>query len=350
MPGPEASPCEGLPYDIPLDNLSALEGARRVAVQVPPGLRPFLDKIGGCVAERLPGAEVLLHMDPVYGACDLAYPQLAEIAGVDGIVHIGHTPYPLELAGPHAMPSSVRTVFLPAYSRAWPGEEALSRAADILRERGASRVAVVGTAQHVHQLGPIGRALSDLGLEALVPRGYPPFFGDGQVIGCDYRVAARASSSVDAFVYVGGGRFHPLGLYLALRRPVVIVDPYRGEAWDFTGEGERVLKSRLFRVMRAMDARSIAVIAGLKTGQYRPRLVSALLGLARRRGVKALVYLSDRLSLEDLRSIPRADAVVVTSCPRLPIDDLAEHELPVLTPGEARMALTGRLEPYVFPW
>ncbi len=350
MPEVEAGPCEGVPYDIPLEGLSSLENARKIAIQVPPGLRPFLDRIGECIAQRLPGSEVLLHMDPIYGACDLAYPQLSWVVGVDGIVHVGHTPYPVELAGPHARPSSVRTVFLPAYSRAWPSEDLLGRAASILRGRGSARVAVVGTAQHVHQLGAVGRALSGLGLEVVVPRGYPPFFGDGQVIGCDYRVAVRVSRDFDAFVIVSGGRFHPLGLYLAVQKPVVVVDPYRGEAQDFTVEGERVLKTRLFKVMQAIDARSIAIIAGLKTGQYRPRLVSALLGLARRRGARARVYLSDRLSIEDLRSIPRSDAVVVTSCPRLPIDDLAEHDVPVLTPGEARMALTGKLEPYIFPW
>jgi Diphthamide synthase subunit DPH2 len=44
------------------------------------------------------------------------------------------------------------------------------------------------------------------------------------------------------------------------------------------------------------------------------------------------------------------EAFVVTSCPRLPVDDLYEYEKPVLTPGEAFMALQGRLEPYMFPW
>ena len=340
--------CEGVPYKISLEPLRGVR-ARLALLQLPPGLRPYSREIAECV-EDATGARVVVQLDPVFGACDLAYPQAREILGADLIVHVGHTPYPRETSWSGAWPrGSPRVVYLPARSRLPLPLEAVRQAARVLAGRGAARVAVVGTAQHTHLLPRAAEALRGEGLEAAVPRGSPPVFEDGQVIGCDYRVAL--SSGADAFLYVGGGLFHPLGLYLASRRPVVQVDPYRGEARDVTPIGERTLRVRLYRVMQAMDARLYAVVVGLKTGQYRPWLVERLLDAIRGSGREALVYASDRLAREDLDSLPRSvEAIVVTSCPRLPIDDFQGHEPPVLTPGEAFMALEGRLEPYRFPW
>ncbi len=145
--------------------------------------------------------------------------------------------------------------------------------------------------------------------------------------------------------------FHPLGLYLATRKPVIKLDPYTARIEDVTEYGERIYKKRLYKIIQAMDSKTWGIIVGLKTGQYRPWLIERLKKLLEEKDLKYYLLVYDRLEKDSLRALPQnIEAFIVTSCPRLPIDDLGDFEKPVLTPGEAIMALTGKLEPYRFPW
>lgn len=358
MAGPSGG-CGWIPYDIDVGVIAkSIIGsrARRVVIQLPDGLKQYSTALRDCIEEALGGyqAEIYIHVDSVFGACDLQYGQLYASIRPDLIVHIGHTPYPAEISSPSVEPGAgegIRVVYVPALSKRPLPLEALREAARILREgHGASRVAVVSTSQHVHIVGGVVEALRGLGLDAVKPRGLAPYFLDSQVIGCDYRVARAVKA--DAYVYVGGGVFHPLGLYLATLKPVVQVDPYTGEAIDLTERGEKLYRGRLYRVMQAFEARSWGIIVGIKTGQYRPWLVSRLVDEVKSRGGRYYLLASEVLTLQHLVSIDSADidAFVVTSCPRLPTDDFWDYEKPVLTPGEAFMALRRQLEPYRFPW
>ena len=336
-------------YRIDTGPLAEARGARLIVLQLPDGLKPFSSCIARLVEEET-GAEVIVHGDSTFGACDLQYPQLAATLDPDVIVHVGHTPYPPGLAHPRLEPRGrPRVVYLPARSVREPSPGTLEDAARILRGHGARRVVVVATSQHTHLLGRVAGALRDSGLEPIVPRGLRPFFDDGQVIGCDYRLALAGA---DANLIVSGGVFHGLGLYLATLRPTVKVDPYRDEAVDLTGMGERVYRLRLYKVSQAMDAKRWGVIIGLKTGQYRPWLVRRLVERIKASGREARLIAFEVLTEQGLRNIDEEwyEVFVVTSCPRIPVDDLSGYEKPVLTPGEAFMALEGRLEPYRFPW
>ncbi|GAB6147615.1 diphthamide biosynthesis enzyme Dph2 [Stetteria hydrogenophila] len=321
-------------------------GARRILLQLPDGLKPLSRRLAECL-ERATGAEVVVHGDSVFGACDLQLGK-ASLLKPDLIVHVGHTPYPPELADGSEPPDYV--VFDPAFYESSVPAGVVEEAAGILARRGVGRVAVVGSVQHARILPSVAEALRGAGVEAEVPRGDPPFFLDGQVLGCDYRVALR--SRADGFVFVGGGLFHPLGLYLATRKPVVKIDPYTLRVEDVTPTGERFLKVRLFKVSQAMGSKRWGIILGLKTGQYRPWLYSRLKRLMDERGVEYRVYAAEATGADLVRSIdePWFEAFVVTSCPRIPIDDVQDYPKPVLTPGEAVMALRGELSPYRFPW
>ena len=338
---------EGYRIDLSrLEEEARRRGARRVALQLPDGVKPLARRIADCISEKL-GLEVVIHGDSVFGACDLQWEKVSRL-GVDLVLHLGHTPYPPSLGDGGGPPDTYVFEPLEAVVDVEPG--LVARAAGLLRSRGASRVAVVSSVQYHKLLPRVASLLAGHGLEAVVPRGRPPFFLDGQVLGCDYSVAL--SSRADAFLFVGGGLFHPLGLYLASRRPVVRLDPQRGSVDDLTGEGERVIRVRLFKVSQAMGARRWGIILGLKSGQRRPWLARALEAAMKRRGVEYRVLAGELTGLDFLRSVdePWFEAFVVTSCPRIPVDDLWDYEKPVLTPGEAFMALEGRLEPYRFPW
>lgn len=351
------STCNEIPYIVDLESARRAvveSGASRVVVQLPDGLKQYSVDIVECLKSMVPdGVEVYVHADSVYGACDIQYGQLWATLKPSLIIHVGHSPYPVELAGSFVEPPGglgVRVVYVKALSKLTVGGEVVREAVEILERYGVRRVGLVTTAQHTHILRDVALLLEQEGLEVITPRGLRPYFEDGQVIGCDYRLARVAR--VDGFAYVGGGLFHPLGLYLSTFKPVVKLDPYEGRAVDVTPEGERVYKVRLHRVMEAFSAERWAVIVGLKTGQYRPWLVRRITEEMRSRGRRYVLVASENLTLQSLVALDNRwiQAFTVTSCPRIPVDDYWDYHKPVLTPGETIMALRGELEPYRFPW
>ncbi|MCS7106820.1 MAG: diphthamide biosynthesis enzyme Dph2 [Acidilobaceae archaeon] len=345
--------CGELPYQIDLRlAISSLKGigAKKVVVQLPDGLKKFGAAIARCLQEGLGEAEILIHADSVFGSCDLQHGQLWATVRPDAIVHIGHSPYPVEIAHEELEPRGSRVIYVPALSKLAVTKEAVRAAGDLLRSHGAREVAVVTTAQHTHMVREIQRQLEEEGIRAVVPRGLQPFFSDGQVIGCDYRVARGVKA--DAYLYYGGGIFHPLGLYLATFRPVVKLDPYEDKATDITPVGEKTYRIRLLKVAESFQLDRWGIFVGVKTGQYRPWLIRLLTEEMRKRGKKYLLISSENLTLQSLVAVDNEwfQAFSVTSCPRIPTDDHWEYVKPVLTPGETIMALRGELEPYRFPW
>ena len=173
-----------------------------------------------------------------------------------------------------------------------------------------------------------------------------------RILGCYYQPLVK--SNVDAYVVVAGGYFHAVGLALALgmSKPVYRADPYTGMVENVTDIARRWLAKRYWVIRQAMNAQRFGVIVGLFPGQYRPGVVDTVTKLLKRAGRDYKLLYSERLNREYLDNLSPDDydAFIVTSCPRLAIEDLGDYWKPVLTPGEAFMAITGRLERYRFPW
>ncbi|MCE4616151.1 MAG: diphthamide biosynthesis enzyme Dph2 [Aeropyrum sp.] len=352
-----ASFCEKMAeidYDIDLDAVEDVvrsRGARRIVLQLPEGMLQYSLVIAKCLEERLDGVEVFIHADQTFGACDLHFGELDITLKPDIIVHVGHSPYPPELAHKNLEPQGSRILYVGAYSKLGVNRKQVLEAARLLREEyDVSRIGITTTAQHVHKVGEIEEILKAGGFKVAVHSGRSPYFRHAQVIGCDYSLARAVKA--DGYIFFGGGVFHPLGLYLATLKPVVKVDPYSGSVEDLTSSGEKIYRSRLFAVSKAIGARRWGIIVGIKTGQYRPWLVRKLVNAIAEAGGEYALIASEVTTLQQLVALDNQwyDAFTITSCPRLPTDDFWSYEKPVLTPGEALMAIEGRLEPYRFPW
>lgn len=339
-------------YEIDLGPLLKTLGeakAERIVLQLPDGLKHLSPLLVSCIERALGGrADIYVSGEGVYGACDLDLEVLEGTIKPDLIVHVGHTPYPPWLCSTSTRlrVEKARVVYIPAFSKAPLREDLLEEALGIARSYGARRIGLVAVVQHVDKLRDVKKFLEARGLEPIVPRGVPPYLLDGQIIGCEYGAAARLE--VDAFLYLGGGLFHPVGLYLTTRRPVIKIDPHEARVVDVTPIGIKYLKVRLFKIQQAMNAKRWAVVVGTKTCQYRDWLVESVRRLLEERNREYLLIVASVLNLERIATIdnPWIEAFVITSCPRLPIDDLWEYSKPVLAPGEMRMALTGDLESY----
>ncbi|MCD6340378.1 MAG: diphthamide synthesis protein, partial [Desulfurococcales archaeon] len=142
-----------------------------------------------------------------------------------------------------------------------------------------------------------------------------------------------------------------VGLRIRNSKPVFKLDPYEQKAELINDKVYRFLKIRYSKIMNAFDAKNWLIVAGA-CGQYRPNIVRKLEKLLKKNNASYYISRVAILNEHTLRNIDTEaiDAIIVTSCPRLPIEDLSRYHKPVLTPGEALMILSNRIHDYIFPW
>jgi 2-(3-amino-3-carboxypropyl)histidine synthase len=278
---------------------------------------------------------VLLATRPCFGACDL--PSREEAPGADVAVVLGHAPIP-------NVPLLHRTFFVEMRE---PGGDAEALATTVERAGLPKRLGLVASVQHLDLVGPFREALGRRGFTARVGTGDRRLAYPAQALGCNYTGAEAVAGDVDGFLFLGTGRFHPIGLAFAVDRPVWSLDPLRNELEPPIDRAD-LLRRRLLLVASVHDARRWGILVSSFPGQYRLATARALEERARARGREAELLYFDRLDPRDLEG--RAfDAYVNTACPRIALDDSANYSRPVLTPPEFLMALGELpLEPYRF--
>ena len=182
-----------------------------VLLQLPEGLKPEAPRLAA-IAEKV-GTIPIVSSDPCYGACDLAVTE-AKLLGVDLVIHYGHTPITMNI--------DVPTVYIEVRTKI-SVKEAITKA--LLHLESWNKIGLVTTVQHVHQLDEAKGFLSAAGKTVFVgDAGHLKY--DGQILGCDFSNARSISEKIEAFLFVGGGRFHAIGVALATRKPTIVADPY----------------------------------------------------------------------------------------------------------------------------
>ncbi|MWV41129.1 MULTISPECIES: diphthamide biosynthesis enzyme Dph2 [Natrialba] len=292
--------------------------ASKVGLQFPEGLK----RRGPSVADdlrSLVGEDVtfMLSGQPCYGACDL---DTYLMKRTDVFVHFGHSP----------MKNTDKVIYVPLFSNVEVlpiMEEALETLEPPEETEG---VGLVTTAQHMNRYEEMTEFLEERGYEVHSRRGDDRLTHEGQVLGCNY---ASADVPADQVLYVGGGKFHPLGL--AMEHPekhVVIADPVNNVVT--VADTEKFMKQRFGAVHRAMDAEKWGVIFCTKIGQGRWDQAQEIL----EENDDAYLITMDEVTPDRLRNFDM-DAFVNTGCPRITTDDGPQFHKPMLTPGEYEIAV-----------
>jgi 2-(3-amino-3-carboxypropyl)histidine synthase len=294
--------------------------AKRVLIQLPEGLKPEATRLAK-VIEKL-GILPVVSADPCYGACDLATAE-AESLGVDLIIHYGHS----KLLKYERVP----TIYIEARAT-MNAKDVVEKALPMLEDW--QKIGLTTTVQHVQTLDDVREILIRAGKTVVIGDAgrvnYP-----GQVIGCDYSNAKSVAKDVEAFLFVGGGRFHALGVALSTSKPTIVADPYEKRAYSVDKEAERVIKQRWASIEEAATAKNFAVLVGLKPGQKKFEEALGLKKKLEEGGKTAFLFVAKEVTPEVLMEFPTVDAYVNTACPRVSLDDASRFQKPVLTVNEA---------------
>ena len=308
-------------WDYEMDRIvDAIEerDAEKVGLQFPEGLKRRGPRVVDDLRELAPdGVRFMLSGQPCYGACDL---DTYLMRRTDLFVHFGHSP----------MKESDQIIYVPLFSNVDPFPIMEETRSELPDPDDDPEVGLVTTAQHMNRFEEMTEWLETRGWEVHTRRGDDRLTHEGQVLGCNY---ASADLPVNTVLYVGGGKFHPLGL--AMEHPdkkVIIADPVNNVVT--IADTEKFMKQRYGAVHRAMDAKEWGVVFCTKIGQGRWETAEEIV----ENNENAYLLTMDEVTPDRLTNFG-FDAYVNTGCPRITTDDGPQFKQPMLTPGEYEIAI-----------
>ncbi len=316
-----------LNYDFRLDDvLEKIKevDAKVVGLQFPEGLKIHAISVAGRI-ENETDAVVLISGDPCYGACDVSDTHMEGL--VDLIVHFGHIEFPINYKVP--------VLFIEAYSKI-DITKILEKSIKFIESY--KKIGIVTTIQHLHLINQMRDFLIQNGKEVITKKGVET--REGQVLGCNF--SAIKDVDVDAFLFVGSGNFHALGITLFTEKPVFIADPYMNEVRTIDDFRDRILRIRFAKITKAADAQKFGIIVSSKRGQFRLDLAKSLKNMINKEKKEAFIIMLDNISPDLLLPYMDLDAFVITACPRVAIDDANMYKKPLLTPKELEIVLNKR--------
>jgi 2-(3-amino-3-carboxypropyl)histidine synthase len=315
------------------------QGYETIALQIPEGLKPSIIPLIEFL-EKETTATILVSADPCYGACDVMNYEMKNM-DVDCVIHLGHTEMP-----------SIKNYWIPTlYVNVVSTLDVSKVVEKAIPSLDGKKIGVVTTAQHLHTLETAASILRKHNLEPFITEGDERISSKGQILGCNFSVGTRSAEHVDSFLFIGSGTFHPVGLSMSTRKPVIAADPYTNmvKKQEIEDMKNNMLRQRYGAILACRSARRFGILIGLKRGQQRIKLAYELRQMLQSAGKKSLFITMDEFSPVSLQGFTDIDCYVSTACPRIAIDDYLQYKKPVITPVELEIVLGRReWETYVF--
>lgn len=310
-----------------------------IALQIPEGLKKYVSQIVEYLEKKI-DSNVIVIADPCFGACDLPNNALNNLK-VQYVISIGHTPIP------NIKKSSIPTVFVNALSTK-DISKIVTKATKYLV---GNKIGIVTTAQHVHLLNEVMEILKNHSFEPIISAGDKRISAKGQILGCNFSAGLNIRDKIDSYLFIGSGNFHPLGLLISTKKPVIVANPYENEVKKEELEDLKtmILRQRYGAIASSKNAKKFGILVGIKQGQQRLDLVNKIKEMINSFNKKSLILAMDNFSPVSLQGFSGIDCLVSTACPRIAIDDYLQYKIPIITPIELEIIFNKRKwEDYIF--
>ena len=187
-----------------------------------------------------------------------------------------------------------------------------------------NKIGIVTTVQYVDQLDSITKQLKH---KKPVPgRGkqkYKP-----QIIGCDVSAAENIKGKVNAFLYIGTGKFHPQEIALKTNKPVYLFNPINKDLTKIKeDEIKKIQKRKKGSLIKFLSSEKIGILISTKPGQNKLKQSLKLKNKFKDKEFFFLMF--NTLNFNELENFPFIECFVNTACPRI-YDDYDKFEKPVI--------------------
>ena len=171
-------------------------------------------------------------------------------------------------------------------------------------------VGLVTTVQHKHELKKIKKIIEDNGKKAVI---------GGQILGCDVSAAKKIMREIDAFLYIGSGEFHPIGVAMETNKRVISANPINNNVSEIKQKDIDKYKNRQQgALIKFLSAKRVGVLVSLKPGQE--KLKKAFELKKKYKDKEFYIFVSDTINLNEMDNFNFIQAWVNTACPRIADD------------------------------
>ncbi len=185
------------------------------------------------------------------------------------------------------------------------------------------RIGLIAAVQYISLLEVIKKELERKGKKVSIAKAkgaiakYP-----GQILGCDIS-AAKKLNNVDAFLFVGSGRFHAEQVALAVKKPVFIWQPENNSLDKIKEKEVLKLKARKKAALaNFLAAEQVGILVSIKPGQENLKKALEVKEKLEKKGKTAFIFLVDTINLQELEnfSCKKKLAWLNVACPALSME------------------------------
>ena len=151
---------------------------------------------------------------------------------------------------------------------------------------------------------------------------------EGQLLGCDVGGADKIKDKVDAFLYIGTGVFHPLGIALNIDKDVFCYDPINAIFSKIDrNHVEKYNKKRKGAYLKFLESKEIGILVSLKPGQNNYKKAAEL--KKKLTDKNCYIFASDTIDFGQVENFPFIQCWVNTACNRI-LDDYDKFPKPLV--------------------
>jgi 2-(3-amino-3-carboxypropyl)histidine synthase len=278
--------------------------ASRVFIQVPEGLKMNILDLASYLGKN--GIDVVVSIEPCFGACDLKDKEAKDL-GCDLLLHIGHSDLGLKTKIP-VIYDEFRMDFNPV--------PLLKKNLGLLKNH--QKMSLLTTVQFLDSLEKAKKFLESENKKVFIGNPnkakYP-----GQILGCDHSSATSVDNTVDCHLFVGSGLFHPLGLAMKVKKPILFLDFESGKLVDLSKEKIKLEIKKFARIEKAKDFKNFGILISTKPGQIQLKTARSVKKKLESLGKHAWILAADNITPEMLLGL-KIDCLVNCACPRFTED------------------------------
>ncbi|MEK6983451.1 MAG: diphthamide synthesis protein [Nanoarchaeota archaeon] len=189
-----------------------------------------------------------------------------------------------------------------------------------------NNIGLVTTVQFLDYVEEIKKFLEKNGKKVFIGRINQKY--DSQLLGCDTSSADKIKDIVDAFLYIGTGQFHPLGIAQNANKELFCYNPIDAVMTKIDRkEIERDKKKRKAAFLKYLESTVIGILVSLKPGQNNFRKAVQLKHQLKDKDCHIFVF--DSLDFNQIENFPFIQCWVNTACSRI-LDDYEKFPKPLI--------------------
>jgi 2-(3-amino-3-carboxypropyl)histidine synthase len=182
---------------------------------------------------------------------------------------------------------------------------------EIIERFKGKTLGLITTIQHLHNLDDIANQLD----KAVI---------GGQILGCNVFSAEKIKDKVDAFLYIGTGKFHPIAVKLKTDKEVFTYNPYTQEISSIDeAYAKKIEQKKKVAFVKFLDSKNIGILVSIKPGQHFLKKALKFKNNLKDKYPEKNVFLfiGDMLIASEAENFPFIDVLINTACPRIAEDN-----------------------------